>query len=494
MSKTTTRAGIRASIGAAVAVLVGAGAALAVAPAAQAEEIDTIVSLSSAPKAVETGTTIDVTVVYTVPEDAVAGDRVTISFSDKVEGRLGARTITDPAGAPVADCAVTATTAFCTFTDYVSTHGRVSGEATFTVIGTQPTNGAGLDWTTGTGRTLHTDTQILARQGGLPSTLYKGHEQNPDGTVHYYFGIPGDDLTRAGLVVRDVYDARTRLKKETLFAQTRTRDANGAITTTILDPSVYSVSYDDASRSFTVVFAPGSVNDTGGQAYWVEYDMTVDRTVPDDTILTNTATAGDLTARYDMLYDTGGGEANGERGSLSWSKTDEEGRPLGGAEFRLVGPAGYERSVADDGPLDMDPAPGRVRVEGVLKGSYTLTETKAPAGYDRTDKAFTAVVRGADMNPSFGTMVNTPTPTQTPTPPPSPAPAATPAAPLAAPEPAAVATTPKAHTGGPLAQDDVLLSLGMTGLGGLAVAGVAAAPIVLRARRDRSTADPTAAE
>ena len=410
MSKTTTRAGIRASIGAAVALSVGAGAALAVAPAAHAEEIDTIVSLSTAPKTVETGTTIDVTVVYTVPEDAVAGDRVTITFGDRVEGRLGARTITDPDGAPVADCAVTATTAFCTFTDYVSTHGRVSGEATFTVIAAQPTNGAGLDWTTGTGRTLHTDTQILAHQGGLPSTLYKGHDENPDGTIHYYFGISGDDLTDEGLVVRDVYDTRTRLQKDTLYAQTRTRDANGAITTTILDPSAYSVTYDDASHSFTVAFAPGAVNDTGGQAYWVEYDMTVDRDVPDDTVLTNTAIAGHLTARYDMLYDTGGGEASGERGSLSWSKGDAEGRPLGGAEFRLVGPGGYERAVTDDGPLDMDVAPGRIRVEGVVKGAYTLTETKAPAGFDRTDEAFTAVVRGADMNPSFGMIVNVPTP------------------------------------------------------------------------------------
>ncbi|WP_424936523.1 MULTISPECIES: prealbumin-like fold domain-containing protein [Bacteria] len=488
MSKTTTRSGIRALTGAAVALLVGAGTALAVAPAAQAEEIDTIVDLSTAPRTVETGTTIDVTVVYTVPEDAVEGDRVTINFSDKVEGRLGSRTITDPAGVPVADCAVTATTAFCTFTDYVSTHGRVSGEATFTVIATRPTNGAGLDWSTGTGRTLHTDTQIMARQGGLPSTLYKGHTEDADGTIHYYFGIPGDDLTRAGLVVRDVYDPRTRLRKESLFAQTRVRDASGAITTTILDPSLYSVSYDETSHSFTVAFTPDSVNDTGRQAYWVAYDMTVDGDVPDDTVLTNTATAGDLTARYDMLYDTGGGEANGYRGSLSWSKEDGEGRLLGGAEFRLIGPSGYDRTVADNGPLDRDVDAGRIRVEGILKGSYMLTETKAPAGYDRTDKAFTTVVRGSDMNPSFGAIVNTPAPSPVPTPSPASV------APSATPESAGAPVGPRAHTGGPLAQDDLLLSLGMTGLGGLAVAGVATAPLMLRTRPGRSDTGPSAAE
>lgn len=477
-NKTTTRhRGLRALAGAAAALMVGAVGVTLTATAAQAAEVDAITGITTTPAEVETGVTIDVTATYKLPDGARAGDTMTINFGDKVEGQPSTFPMVDPAGVKIADCAVAAKATTCTFTDYVNTHGGVTGEVKFPVIGKNVTGGAGLDWTTGSGTKLHTATEVKPRQGGLPSTLYKGHEANADGSIHFYYGIPGDNLIQNGLTVKDVYDARTTLKKETLYAQTRARDANGVITTSRMDPSTYTVTYDDAAHTFTVTFKDGAVNNTREQAYWVEYDMTVGADVPGGTILTNTATAGSLTATLEVTFNGNQGNGNGHPGSISWTKVDEKDKPLGGAEFRLTGPDGTSKTIVDNGEGDADPAAGSFRVEKVAKGTYTLTETKAPAGYDKTERTFTVTVSDETMNPSFGKVVNTPTPP-------------------AAVVPPVKTAAPQAHTGGALAeQGDMLLPLAMIAAGVLAVAGAVTVPLVRRARgAQTSTVDTSAAE
>ena len=87
-------------------------------------------------------------------------------------------------------------------------------------------------------------------------------------------------------------------------------------------------------------------------------------------------------------------------GTVTWSKTDAvSGALIGGSQWSLVGPEGAGSSsvtvvdcvAAGCTGADKDPAAGAFRVESLAWGTYTLTETKAPAGYvlDTTPHKFT---------------------------------------------------------------------------------------------------------
>jgi len=85
-------------------------------------------------------------------------------------------------------------------------------------------------------------------------------------------------------------------------------------------------------------------------------------------------------------------------GTVIWYKHDGAGAPLGGATFQIVantggvaaGAAGFPRTVVDNGANDVDLAPGVIKVVNVPIGTYTVTETAAPAGYvlDATPQNF----------------------------------------------------------------------------------------------------------
>ena len=94
------------------------------------------------------------------------------------------------------------------------------------------------------------------------------------------------------------------------------------------------------------------------------------------------------------------------RGSVTWSKTTEGTPPvpLSGSEWEItpVDPAGTPFTVIDwTGEagyvgVDTNPAPGEFSVEALPYGSYTLVETKAPAGFvrDSTPHPFTIETQG----------------------------------------------------------------------------------------------------
>jgi len=94
-------------------------------------------------------------------------------------------------------------------------------------------------------------------------------------------------------------------------------------------------------------------------------------------------------------------------GSVSWTKVGPDGTtPLGGSEWTLTGPAGATATTVTDcvagastdctGP-DTDPEAGGFSVENLAWGDYTLTESKAPAGYLRSDTTYSFTISGSAL-------------------------------------------------------------------------------------------------
>ncbi len=96
-------------------------------------------------------------------------------------------------------------------------------------------------------------------------------------------------------------------------------------------------------------------------------------------------------------------------GKASWQKVDaDNGEQLAGSEWSLVGPAGPTSdsvTVTDNTGqlgyvgLDTDPVAGEFEIANLGWGSYTLTETKAPAGYYLSDSppSFTFTIDAAHL-------------------------------------------------------------------------------------------------
>lgn len=100
-------------------------------------------------------------------------------------------------------------------------------------------------------------------------------------------------------------------------------------------------------------------------------------------------------------------------GSVSWSKTAENGAPLAGSEWTITGPgtgSSASKIVVKDcvavgqcaGTNDTDPIPGSFKVTDLEWGDYSIQETQAPAGYvtdSSTSHDFT--ISADSLAPSF---------------------------------------------------------------------------------------------
>lgn len=78
-----------------------------------------------------------------------------------------------------------------------------------------------------------------------------------------------------------------------------------------------------------------------------------------------------------------------QRGSITITKNNANKENLGGAEFKITGPNGYEKTVTT--PLD-GPKKGVITISDLLPGEYVITETKAPANYNLLANPITVVV------------------------------------------------------------------------------------------------------
>ena len=163
-------------------------------------------------------------------------------------------------------------------------------------------------------------------------------------------------------------------------------------------------------------------------------------------------------------------------GALSWTKVDSKGASLSGSEWTLSGPGG-DISVVDGGARDSDVDAGELTVTELPFGEYTLTETRAPEGYERTEQEFTVSLDAQHESAEFGAIVNLPTPPVVP-------PAIVP--PVSGETPPTLTPTVPSPRSSPLATTGGLSPAFGVALGVVLLAGAAAA-VSIEGRRKRVT-------
>lgn len=98
-------------------------------------------------------------------------------------------------------------------------------------------------------------------------------------------------------------------------------------------------------------------------------------------------------------------------GNVEWNKINPDGIALGDSEWEFVGPDGFDTItiVDNDGEWDAAEEVGTLRVDELLWGDYTLTETRSPAGFDLDPEPRHFTIGGMHLSHLFEEdFVNTP--------------------------------------------------------------------------------------
>ncbi len=112
------------------------------------------------------------------------------------------------------------------------------------------------------------------------------------------------------------------------------------------------------------------------------------------TVESGTSTDGFLVSGGSTQPDEPTATAEPETGNLLIRKYDENRDDLAGACFSLTDSSGGVIELCDNGNGDEDTRDGRLRINGLTPGDYTLTETQAPEGYSPAEPQTITIVAG----------------------------------------------------------------------------------------------------
>ncbi|WP_418968497.1 collagen binding domain-containing protein [Alloscardovia omnicolens] len=158
----------------------------------------------------------------------------------------------------------------------------------------------------------------------------------------------------------------------------------------------------------------GKKKDTG--AVWGTYTLTETKAPEGYAFDPNAAAAAKKTVHFDETTDFDkpidlGAITNARKlGSARWTKVDaSDSTLLPGSEWLVEGADGFSLKVVDNGDNDADPEQGAFLVNDLAWGTYTLTETKAPTGYQLADKPTNFDVKSTNLDVKLEPLSNTKT-------------------------------------------------------------------------------------
>ncbi|WEV58174.1 Cna B-type domain-containing protein [Ligilactobacillus acidipiscis] len=135
------------------------------------------------------------------------------------------------------------------------------------------------------------------------------------------------------------------------------------------------------NRSFSV-----DLGDLNGEGYLIDYKVDSNHQPVDGEIFKNSATmtadnTKSIERHHEATYQKAGGNGEGYNYTINIHKVNEQGQALSGAEFEVIRDSTNE--VVGTVTTDSN---GNAKVDKLLKDNYRLVETKAPAGYEVSNK------------------------------------------------------------------------------------------------------------
>jgi len=187
------------------------------------------------------------------------------------------------------------------------------------------------------------------------------------------------------------------------------------------DPTPVTVTRQDQNGATSQLILDGCASPNGTTAGVCSYTFTS----PTAGDVIGNASVTFLVGGVSLTRATGDGKAGDSgpaikhfvAGSVSWTKLDNAGQPLGGATFQLCRTHDFDiannspfiaalnppvcQTVLDNDASDANPAPGQFKVTGLPLGTYEAHETIAPLGWELDPATQSVNITPQNPNPSF---------------------------------------------------------------------------------------------
>ena len=309
-----------------------------------------------------------------------------------------------PDGTVVGACVVQAQRILCTLNENASLLNNVRGTLSFNAQAEKQTTETEIKWEQGFTTTFENGIGPVKETAPTGPAKYSWMDPNGRGVV-WQLKFAGKDLVN--VTIKDELGDGQQIIEGTAAVYEAT-PVNGQVTGwNRLPASRYTVVRSAVGTSFTFTLNGAETK----KVYKVEYITAIPDGMEIGDIVHNkmTAAGGRVIERQQEIKDASGtGDGDVPPGELSWTKVGPDKALLAGSEWTLAGPKG-SFTVVDNGINDDDPVEGQLKVDELNMGEYTLTETKAPAGFQLNDQPFTAtLVIGTNETASFGAVENTP--------------------------------------------------------------------------------------
>ena len=309
-----------------------------------------------------------------------------------------------PDGTVVGACVVQAQRILCTLNENASLLNNVRGTLSFNAQAEKQTTETEIKWEQGFTTTFENGIGPVKETAPTGPAKYSWMDPNGRGVV-WQLKFAGKDLVN--VTIKDELGDGQQIIEGTAAVYEAT-PVNGQVTGwNRLPASRYTVVRSADGTSFTFTLNGAETK----KVYKVEYITAIPDGMEIGDIVHNkmTAAGGRVIERQQEIKDASGtGDGDVPPGELSWTKVGPDKALLAGSEWTLAGPKG-SFTVVDNGINDDDPVEGQLKVDELNMGEYTLTETKAPAGFQLNDQPFTAtLVIGTNETASFGAVENTP--------------------------------------------------------------------------------------